>query len=197
MEHLTKDKLRRLADLLVLEQAFEYDDMVSMQHVLYCDECSQNLNRAKAVADAMDNLALVTLLTRGVENKADVSQANQAVIQIVIFDAHSLMQQTDTVSEGWRFGVSLEVAGKRSGKGEDRKHTKLEDDENSKTFVLYDPDAKKLMIQIDGRYGNIPSAKLQRKDGYIYPVTFEKRGTIYWAEICDLEDGEYELILEK
>jgi len=43
----------------------------------------------------------------------------------------------------------------------------------------------------------MPKAYIKHANGSTQEVKFEKREHIFWAEVRDLTDGEYELIIEK
>ena len=54
------------------------------------------------------------------------------------------------------------------------------------------------MIQLDAsEYSNPPTAFLTLSDGTETEIHFERRGDIFWAEVTGLDEGNYELTLEK
>ena len=72
---------------------------------------------------------------------------------------------------------------------------KLTDSGNSQTFVAYDPLKKLLIIQADS--STPPEAFLRLSDGGQIKIVFEKRENLFWAEIRELPEGEYEILLKK
>ena len=196
MLHITNDKFCRLATLLTQEQAFEYEDMIAMQHILGCAACSGKLKRATAIVESADNIGMISLLAEKAE-KAPADNHEKAIIQIVVLDTRSVMTQLETAAARWFFDAPLGIGTKRSADSDAPPVEKLEDFDNSRTFVSYDPVKKMLAIQIDGKDGKVPSARIKTPDGTVRSISFEKRGSVYRAEVCNLEQGEYELILEK
>ncbi len=197
MPHMTNDKFYHLATLLTQELAFEQEDLVAMQHIMSCTDCSRKLKRATAIVESVDNIALVSLLAERVAKSPTVAENEKAIIQIVVLDTRSVMKQLEAATAKWLFDAPLGIGGKRSTGSENQSIVKLEDFDNSKTFIFYDPVKKILAIQIDGKDSKVPSAKIKAPDGNVRSVSFEKRGSVYWAEVRNLEQGEYELILEK
>jgi len=196
MSHITNDKFYHIATLLTQELAFEHEDMISMQHILSCADCSRKLKRATAIVESMDNIAIISLLAERTKKSPPASN-EKAIIQVVVLDTRSIMKQLEAATAQWLFDVPLGIGSKRSTGSDSYAVEKLEDFDNSKTFVSYDPVKKVLAIQIDGKDGKVPSAKIKTPDGSIRSISFEKRGSVYWAEVRNLEQGEYELILEK
>lgn len=197
MSHITNDKFYHIATLLTQELAFEQDDIVAMQHIMSCADCSRKLKRATAIVESIDNIALVSLLAEQVTKPSSAAENEKAIIQIVVLDTRSIMKQLESATAQWLFDAPLGIGSKRSTGSVGQSIEKLEDFDNSKTFVSYDPVKKILAIQIDGKDGKVPSAKIKTPDGNIRSVSFEKRGSVYWAEVRNLEQGEYELVLEK
>lgn len=197
MSHITNDKFYHIATLLTQELAFEQDDIVAMQHIMSCADCSRKLKRATAIVESIDNIALVSLLAEQVTKPSSAAENEKAIIQIVVLDTRSIMKQLEAATAQWLFDAPLGIGSKRSTSSVGQSIEKLEDFDNSKTFVSYDPVKKLLAIQVDGKDGKVPSAKIKTPDGNVRSVSFEKRGSVYWAEVRNLEQGEYELILEK
>lgn len=196
MSHLMNGEICRLATVLTRELPLEQADMAAMRHAMVCEECNKKLHRAMAIAESLDNIALVAMMTEGGGEADPEPEGEKAIIRIVVLDTRAILQQLEQASQ-WTFEAPLRPGRMRSAGSEEQTVQELEDFENSKTFVSYDPVKKLLAIQIDGREGKVPAAKLRTGDGSIRSISFEKRGSVYWAEVRNLEQGEYELILEK
>lgn len=195
MTHMTNDELYHIATLLSQEAPFEQEDIVLMQHIMACERCTANLKRATAIVDAMDHIAEVHMLA-GVQEDAEES-GNSAIIQIVVLDTKTLMEQVQKEKAQWLFDVPFCVGTKRSAEDEKSLTESLVDEDDSKTFVSYNQKKKALTIQIAGKDGDAPKAKLKEKNGTERRISFEKCGSVYRAEVSPLEQGEYELMLEK
>jgi hypothetical protein len=75
---------------------------------------------------------------------------------------------------------------------------KLEDMENNSTFIACDPEKKLLAVQVAMEPGGVwPRGWLKRMDGKRLALEFEKRENTLWAQVSDLEPGEYEIVLER
>lgn len=197
MKHLSDDQIRILAEKLIAETEFSLDDELSMLHVANCKECYTLLQCTMAVMEITDHIDLFVALPK--EQTEDThATPSSAIIKIVVLNASAMLEQLQQETAEWIFDKPFALAGARSGQ-EDRSNIQtMEDIDNSETFVSYDPESRKLVIKIDGREPDgIPKAYLKYSDGSTQAINFEKREHIYWGEVFNLRDGEYELIIEK
>jgi hypothetical protein len=129
-----------------------------------------------------------------------VREKISAVIRLAVSTVNSALSQIEDDANAWAFRrAPMALAGVRSiGKRPANTTKKLTDTGNSQTFVAYDPSKKLLMIQIDSRdCESEPYAFILLPNGDKVEVTFEKREHLYCAEVQGLEDGEYQLLLQK
>ena len=199
MHHLNDEELFHLAELVTEDSGFTTQDVDDMHHVGECDECFEKLQLYLAVIDASNSIDIIfSGEGKGFPSDMDENDNSMAVIQIVIVDANAIMRQLNATFSKWEFDAPLLFTGTRSAAGSEEKSSRIEDIDNGETFVAYDPSCKKLLIQIDCRNKEtMPKAFLGFSDGRKLKIEFEKREHILWAEIGDLDNGEYQLILEK
>ncbi len=128
---------------------------------------------------------------------ADGAIVGSAIVKIVVVDMAAIMEQIQTAATAWAFDAPLPVTTRGVGTSVSSP-PKLEDIQNSNTYITYDPARRVLTIQVepDAR-GVIPSAYLKFKDGSTQKIHFEACGRFFRAEVHNLTDGEYELLLEK
>lgn len=197
MNHMTRDKIYHLATLVTQELAFDESDVSDMTHIGECDECYKKLRLAMALMDAVDNIGPVSLTAKRKSVAAVVEERVSAVFHLAIGKVNSLLEQLDAHTSVWAFDAPLAMAGARSGDAEDS-IKKVEDVENSQTFVAYDPTTKLLAIQIDCSNGaGVPRVVIRMKDGTERHVSFVKREQLLWAEVSNLDVGEYDIVIEK
>ena len=188
MMHLTEDQVYDLALKIVNNQAFSEDHVKAMKHIRACEECYQFLNCMMALISVTDHMGQITA--------KPVRQAAAAKIRIIADKINAALDQLLPSDNGWTFAPAV-LAGARSVESEDGGIRTVEDIDNGETFVRYDPEQKLLTIQIDGTNGVVPRAFLRFADGSMIKIIFEKVEHLYWAQISDLEDGQYKLFLEK
>lgn len=197
MKHLTDDQIRFLAEKIVAEAKFSRDDELAMLHVANCKECYTLLQCTMAVMEVTNHIDMFVALPK---EKTEVSSTStsSAIIKIVVLNVSAMLEQLQQETAEWVFDKPFALAGARSGQDDRSNIQTVEDIDNSESFVSYDPESRKLAIQIDGRETDgMPKAYLKYSDGNTQTIKFKKREHIYWAEVCDLRDGEYELIIEK
>lgn len=196
MNHLSEDKLYHLAELVTQERPFTQEDVSDMQHIGQCDDCYGMLRCMMALMETLDNVDVVALTSQLQPTDSVFGNKSVAVLQLVISGVLSSLEQLDAQMSIWTFDAPLVLAGTRSTQEKAPNVQKLEDVDNSETFVAYDPTARVLVIQLDHAQSNVPAAFLVGADGNKQEITFEQREHLLWAEICGLEDGTYKIIFE-
>lgn len=197
MNHMTRDKIYHLANLVTQELAFKESDVSDMTHIGECEECYKKLRLAMALMDSVDNIGPISLTAKR-KTVATVAEGKvSAVIHLVVGKVNSLLEQFDAHTSVWAFDTPLAMAGARSGGDEDAVKI-LEDVENSQTFVAYDPSSKLLALQIDcSKDASVPRVIVRMADGTEHHVSFVKREHLLWAEVSNLGEGEYDIVIEK
>lgn len=195
MEHLTREQIYHLAELVTQDLAYTGSDGENMRHIGECDACFRKLRIAMALMDAVDHMDIVSLAPRTAA--APEKSTVRAVIRLIAGKVDALLQQLDVANSSWTFSAPLSLAAARGAGDPGTAHT-LEDEEDSQTFLAYDPAAGMLAIQLVWTdAASIPRVLIRRMDGSTQRVSFSRREHLLWAEITDLADGEYEIILEK
>lgn len=197
MKHLTDKQIFSLAETVVSSRRFTREDELAMLHIANCQSCYELLKCMMAVMEITNHMDVVISMPTA-EPAADHTPAESgAIIKIVVLNVTAMLEQLRKETSEWDFDKSFALSGVRSGQ-DDYMDIPAIDDNNSDSSVSYDPATRTLSIQIDG-YGlsAAPKAYLKYPDGRSLDIVFKKQANIYWAEVHDLEDGEYQLVLEK
>ena len=198
MKHLTDEQIQILAEKIVSESSFSRDDELAMLHIANCNECYTLLKCMMAVMEVTNHIDAIATLPQEEIVEANSNTTSSAIIKIVVLNVSAMLEQLQSETAEWVFDKPFALAGARSSDDDRSDIQTVEDIDNNESFVSYDPTTRKLVIQIDGRdLSNMPKAYLKYSDGRTQSIVFEKREYIFWAEIHDLSDGEYELIIEK
>ncbi len=200
MRHPTDDQLYDLAKKIAAEEDFSQEEKEFMRHIADCDDCYHMICCLIAMQDAVQHISDLSQEISPAVFQVPVREKISAVIRLAVSTVNNALNQIEDGTNAWAFRrAPMALAGVRSiGKRPANATKKLTDSSNSQTFVAYDPIKKLLMIQIDSRdCQSEPYASILLPNGNKVAVTFEKREHLYWAEVHGLEDGEYELILQK
>lgn len=200
MRHPTDDQLYDLAKKIAAEEDFSQEEKEFMRHIVDCDECYHMICCLMAMQDAVQHISDLSQEISPAVFQVPVRETISAVIRLAVSTVNTALNQIEDGANAWAFRrAPMALAGVRSiGKRPANTTKKLTDSGNSQTFVAYDPSKKLLMIQIDSRdCESEPHASILLPNGNKVAVTFEKREHLFWAEVQGLEDGEYELVLEK
>lgn len=197
MQHLTDDQLFHLADTIAEEDAFTEQDCQNMEHIGKCERCFRQLQNMIEILEATKHAPELATYSYSEDDTSANPHMQSAVVKIVVVDMAAIMEQIQTAATAWAFDKPLPVT-TRGISTPVSTTPKLEDIENSNTYIAYDPIRRALTIQIEpDAQGVIPSAYLKFKDGTTREIHFETHGHFFRATVRDLTDGEYEVILEK
>lgn len=198
MIHLNDEQVYSLAIKVATHAAFTEEDIANMRHVGECDDCYNLLCSVMAMQDVATHLADFALSPATQAAQASIKDKITAVIHLAINAVKPVLDQLSAGTTAWSFDAPLALAGSRSSKAGNSVIEKLEDIDNEKTYIAYDPDKKLLVIQIDCHEStSLPVVQIRTSDGAVQDVCLVPRGSVFWAEVHDLADGEYEIILQK
>ena len=186
MKHPTDDQLYDLAKKIAAEEDFSQEEKEHMRHIADCDDCYHMICCLLAMQDVVQHISDLSQEVSPAVFQVPVREKISAVIRLAVSTVNTALNQIEDGANAWAFRRAPNAT------------KKLTDSGNSQTFVAYDPNKKLLMIQIDSRdCESEPHASILLPNGNKVEVAFEKREHLYWAEVQGLEDGEYELILQK
>lgn len=185
MNHLSDDQIYTLAVKVAADSDLTPEEAEALRHVTDCDECYHQLCCMIAMQEMTQNL-----------RRYAEENVLCAVLRLTVGTVSALLDQAE--NRNWTFrSAPKALTGTRAGS----KRTgapKLTDARDRDTFVSYDPQRKLLVIQIRCEDGDfVPRASVQLAQGDPIPVHFEKREDVFRAQITDLPEGEYRIILEK
>ena len=200
MRHPSDEQLYDLARKIAKEEGLSQEEVGHMEHIAGCDDCYHMICCLIAMRDVAQHISDHSREVSPAELQIPIQGTISAVIRLAVDAVNSVLDQIEAGVDAWAFRrAPRALAGVRSvGKHPANATKKLTDISNSQTFVAYDPSRKMLMIQIDSAGGgSCPCASLLLPDGEKVDIHFEKREHLFWAEVQGLEEGEYELVLEK
>ena len=190
MSHLSEDQIFDLGKKVLGDIRLSEDDVKMIGHIGECEECYRLLTCMMALMSVTDHMG------QALGKRIPERQKRSAKIKLTVDGDQSSMDPGGTSGRSWSFAPPS-----MAGSGGDRKETArtrvIEDLNNCRTFLEYDPEKRLLTIQVDGTDGAAPKGFLRFEDGTMGKIAFEEAAYLYRAQIGNLEDGEYRLILEK
>ena len=194
LKHLPDSRLLALANKINKARPFTFHDQRDLRHVAACDECFKMMRVLMLVSETTEMIDLTQ--TPAPAQTAPAAEEN-AIIRIVVMDIKAMMEQLQTQQTAWHFSEMPVFSGFRSADNENLT-TILNDESNDKNTLVYDHESRTLSIQLDAAtVSNDPRVIIKLPDGAIRPVPLERLDDIFWGEVTDLDEGEYEIILRK
>lgn len=195
MSHLTDNRIYDLALKIETDAIFTPEDLADLDHIGQCDNCYLLLRSTMALIHITDHMEDYISSPVPVSASAKISRSVSAVINLVVNRVTALLSPVE--GQSWQFDAPLAAAGTR-GQGGETAIQILEDLEDEQNFVVYDPEKKLLCIQLIRPDDEpLPRILLVHSDGSTQEIHLVDQGDILWAEISGLEEGSYQLILEK
>lgn len=70
--------------------------------------------------------------------------------------------------------------------------------DRNQSFIRYNKQERMLEIEINAKQETSDvKATLKKPNGTLQPIEFSKSGNTFYAKVCNLADGDYEIILEQ
>lgn len=198
MNHLSDDLIYALAIKVTDEAELTSSEEDALMHITECDKCYHTLRAMMAMLQVSRNIGAMAVTAKPVEADLPVRETIRAVLKLAVDAVNTALDQIVGSANDWKFRSAPTLLAGARGSGKQSSVKKLTDLENRKNFVAYERDKKLLTIQLDASaYSDAPAAFLTLSDGAEEDIAFERRGDIFWAEVTGLEDGDYEITLEK
>lgn len=199
MRHPSNDMLYALARKVAAQTDLTPEEAVYMKHIAECDDCYHLLCSMMVMQDVAEHIGEFALDTAPSALRIPMVGTVSAVIRLAVSTVNSILDQLEGGDTAWTFRrAPMALAGTRSGSRSGGAIRKLADTGNSQTFVAYDPAKQLLVIQVDSAGCEAaPYASILLPGGEEIEVQFEKREDLFWAEVQGLQEGEYEILLEK
>ena len=204
MMHLTMDEILGLASKLSLDETMSDAEIDRLKHIRECDECYNHFGIAVALCDAtnVEGISLVAESRSSLNSLQEEIKEPLSVIKVVrqkINDVKSvIMEQINDVSAMLSFEPSLALATRGSDDGQSSGIIKLEEIEDEKTFLAFDPQSNELLVQISIK-------NIGKKEIGLYLISNGKRiievptykdGGFIKGRAADIQDGDFRIYIE-
>lgn len=194
--HLCDDQLLELAQSISSGSLLSDMQLRDLRHVAVCEECYKLMRCMAAMIELTDNVA-AGLSAPEAEPYPEQPTDIRPVIRVVIVDTRAVLEQLNMHRCSWVFEKPLPSAAGRSAAARQSKLQKLEDWEDSRSFVSYNPATSVLSLQLVRTGTRPPKAWLKRPDGTNMELPLEQRENLFYAAIPCKPDDRFEIILER
>lgn len=207
MQHLNDDELYELAKVETEYLLYTPSQLTQLDHLKNCPECYQTYRHYTALMEATSEVGYAAIADIFQISPADFEEesfsekilASFRVVTAYLSDKiTSTIEQLNADLSMYMFEPVPGLA-TRGPSGQPSATVKLENIENEKTFLMYDPVEEKLLIQIDLSDLNTPDIQvyLVMLDGTVRPVELVKKGRFLQGFAEHVEDTEFDVIIEE
>lgn len=205
MKHIDFDNLYHLATLTIDDAPLDELQIEQMNHIADCKDCYDEFCSIMAILEVTNESGMIAV-RKILSDKLDSSEDSvvQKVLAVISVRAKVIKEQISVIMEqlqsdfsGLCFEAPLAMAARNVEPDTPPKISKLEDIENEKTFILFDPALGSMYVQLDIRdltsdaisvYLNFPNKKKKE-----IPLTRE--GYILKGELSNITDTDFEIII--
>ena len=205
MMHLSFDQLLNLAEASAGQEGFDDLQIEQLEHLKTCRDCYESFCLLSALSDVMSESGGYALnnnaLSHADEVVKNLTTRVLARFQVIRNTAagtiKAVLEQIDQTTSSLQFSPSLAMTTRGVGKG-DSSAIRLEEFEDEKTYVIFDPDKNEIGIQI-----NVRGLDIEKLHVYIefdeqlrMELTTTKRGSIVKGTVDNIPDGNFQIIVE-
>lgn len=207
MMHLSDEEIMRLAEATEEQLAYTERELEMMNHLKTCTSCYEKFCSSLALLEVTSDSGYVVLSEiYGMEyaRKLVVQAGNKilAVVNLVrnklIENMDVILEQVERTGDTFRFHPSVAMA-TRGLADSDNNVFKVEDVNDDKTFIMYDPKNNELLVQINTK--ELESAKirafLQLESGETIEINMKVMGKIYKGLVNNLPSEKFQIIIEE
>ncbi|MCD7784748.1 MAG: hypothetical protein LUH18_04100 [Oscillospiraceae bacterium] len=200
MTHLGDDEILELASKTSDGLPYSDDERAKMEHLKECEECYDQFYAALALSDAVGNIGLLSAAKNEATEKAGASSKILATIGVIVGKVSSeigaALQQLDGATAAFTFMPAMSLATRGAGDHQNSQ-SKLEDINDEKTFVSFDPKTGRLYVQINLK--DLPEKNItvtvKASDGTVTEIPMQKTGAILSGSIDSPKDGELKVVV--
>lgn len=208
MMHVSDDDIYRLAELTDDMQPYDSDELKMVDHIKACGACNDKFCSMLAMVEVTSEYGLIMLseMYGFSTDDAFVSEAVRekvlAVVNVIrkrVNDSlTAVMEQANQI--GARFQFVPSFAGATRGMNTpDTSIYKIEDAEDEKTFVVYDPAKNELMVQINVKKTEVKMLKVyvEFSDSKTLPMPMERKGNLFRGILTDIPETDFKVHMEE
>ena len=157
MTHLEYEQLLSLAECAVGEDGFDDEQIQQLEHLKTCKECYEKFCLLTALTDVMSESGSYVLSASAVKNPVKesvlaISKKILATLSVIRNNAQDavnvVMNQIEQAGSALQFGPSLAMA-TRGANAAESSMVRLEEFEDEKTYIVFNPDKNELVVQIN------------------------------------------------
>lgn len=206
MKHLNYDELYQLAETSVNQDGFDDIQIEQLEHLKTCKECYGSFCLLSALSDVMSESGRYMFSRKKassfVYDAAEVLKKMilvkfQVIRNVATNPLGVVLEQIDQATSPLQFGPSLAMA-TRGSQSSTSKVIRLEEFEDDKTYVTFNPETNELKIQIGVREMNIDDIHvyLLFDDLTKLEMPIAKRGNIVKGSMGNIPPGNFQIVIE-
>lgn len=202
MTHLSYDELFKLANTAAGDEGFDDDQIQQLEHLKTCKECYEVFCLLSTLADVV-GVADGYSAEAAAEVQESVSVLKAKVLATISFVkksaaemAGAVMEQIDQAAASLQFGPALTVA-TRGGSAGESSAIRLEEYEDEKTYLVYQPENKELRVQINTRnLDGTVHVYLTFENSERVEVPLTQKGKLLQGSMSDIPEGNFSISIE-
>lgn len=208
MSHIEFDMLYRLAEMVDDDQPFNGEEIKAMEHISNCKECYDKFSSIFSIIEVTSDSGYIALSNIfNIGNDFVEIEKNSKKVMLVISvmmckiknTASVMMKQVKPVRDGFIFEMPLAIAARNIDSARETEIRRLEDIENEKNYVIVDPSANELLVQVDTRAlkGKDVDIYIIQESGKKVSIPVERIGLLIRGKLSKIPNEQFYLYIEE
>lgn len=206
MIHLSFDELLILAEASVSQEGFDDLQIELLEHLKTCKDCYDSFCLLSALSDVMSVSGGYALYNNAACLAGEVAK-NMAIRVLARFQVirdtaagaiKTVFEQIDQATSPLQFSPSSAMATRGTGKV-CSSAIRLEEYEDEKTYVIFNPDKNEISVQINVRRLDVEKLHvyIEFDDMSRMELPTMKRGSIVKGSVDNIPGGNFQIIIEE
>lgn len=206
MRHLIYDEVLQLAEASASQEGFDDIQIEQLEHLKTCKDCYETFCLLSALSDVMsesgsyafrnpESISIVSETVKELKNK--VIAKFQVIRNVATTAIDAVFEQIDQATSVLQFGPSLAIETRGSGKA-DSTTIRLEEFEDDKTYVVFNPEKNEIGLQINIRGMEIESLHvfIELDDSTRLELPVIRRGNIVKGNMGNIPNCSFQITIE-
>lgn len=206
MRHLIYDEILQLAEVSASQEGFDDIQIEQLEHLKTCKDCYEIFCLLSALSDVMsesgsyafrnpESISIVSETVKELKNK--VIAKFRVIRNVATTAIDAVFEQIDQATSVLQFGPSLATATRGSGRA-DSTIIRLEEFEDDKTYIVFNPEKNEIGLQINIRGMEIESLHvfIELDDSTRLELPVVRRGNIVKGNMDNIPNCSFQITIE-
>lgn len=196
MMHLTEDQIYHLVEAIGNHETLTAEEEQQMEHIRSCKECMESYCIMAVLAEA--TRVDCDLVLNPVYSEEETAESARKLLAAIRVTCERIQDQIQNQADAFLFEPVLATAVRGAAKSRNTV-LRMEDLDDENTYVVYDAENHKLMLQLEAEGKNAADFKVYLKfaDKTTMELSLQESGSCLKGTLTDIPSESFEIYIEK